>query len=104
MQKRIFPCLALLGLVLVSACSSSSDSTKVKNALKSTKTTTTIAAATTTTVATSDSTESSASVICGADNGEFPDLTSFAGAGTGYDKATVVVNCGTDTLTVTHNL
>ena len=103
MQKRIFPCLALLGLVLVSACSSSSDSTKVKNALKSGKTTTTVAATTTTTAATSESSEAGASVICGADNGEFPDLAQFPGAGTGYDAPNVVVNCGSDTMTVTSN-
>ena len=104
MQKRIFPCLALLGLVLVSACSSSSDSTKVKNALKSGKTTTTVAATTTTTTtATSESSEAGASVICGADNGEFPDLAQFPGAGTGYDAPNVVVNCGSDTMTVTSN-
>ena len=104
MQKRIFPCLALLGLVLVSACSSSSDSTKVKNALKSGKTTTTVAATTTTTTtATSESSEAGASVICGADSGEFPDLAQFPGAGTGYDAPNVVVNCGSDTMTVTSN-
>ena len=103
MQKRMFPCLALLGLVLVSACGSSSDSTKVKNALKSGKTTTTVAATTTTTAATSESSEAGASVICGADNGEFPDLAQFPGAGTGYDAPNVVVNCGSDTMTVTSN-
>ena len=104
MQKRIFPCLALLGLVLVSACGSSSDSTKVKNALKSGKTTTTVAATTTTTTtATSESSEAGASVICGADSGEFPDLAQFPGAGTGYDAPNVVVNCGSDTMTVTSN-
>ena len=103
MQKRIFPCLALLGLVLVSACSSSSDSTKVKNALKSSKTTTTIAATTTTTAATSESSEAGASVICGADNGEFPDLSQFAGAGAEFDAPNVVVNCGSNTMTVTSN-
>ena len=102
MQKRIFPCLALFGLVLVSACSSTSDSTKVKNALKSAKTTTTVAA-TTTTVATSDSGESTGAVICGADNGEFPDLSSYAGAGTGYDAPNVTVTCNSDTMTVASN-
>ena len=102
MQKRIFPCLAVLGLVLVSACSSSSDSTKVKNALKSSKTTTTIAA-TTTTTATSESSEAGASVICGADSGEFPDLTSLAGAGTGFDAPKVTVTCNSDTMTVASN-
>ena len=104
MQKRIFPCLALLGLVLVSACGSSSDSTKVKNALKSGKTTTTVAATTTTTTtATSESSEAGASVICGADNGEFPDLAQFPGAGTGYDAPTVTVSCNSDTMTVVSN-
>ena len=104
MQKRIFPCLALLGLVLVSACSSSSDSTKVKNALKSGKTTTTVAATTTTTTtATSESSEAGASVICGADSGEFPDLAQFPGAGTGYDAPTVTVTCNSDTMTVASN-
>ena len=104
MQKRIFPCLALLGLVLVSACSSSSDSTKVKNALKSGKTTTTVAATTTTTTtATSESSEAGASVICGADSGEFPDLAQFPGAGTGYDAPTVTVSCNSDTMTVVSN-
>ena len=108
MQKRIFPCLALLGLVLVSACSSSSDSTKVKNALKSGKTTTTVAATTTTevtttTTATSESSEAGASVICGADSGEFPDLTSLAGAGTGFDAPKVTVTCNSDTMTVASN-
>jgi len=104
MQKRIFSCLALFGLVLVSACSSSSDTSKVKNAAKTTKTTvaevtTTTSEVTTTTAATSSTT----SVFCGADNGEFPDLSQFAGAGTGYDKPKVVINCATDTLTVTSN-
>lgn len=104
MQKRIFSGLALLSLVLLSACSSSSDSSKVKNAVKSSKTTmvevtTTTSEVTTTTAATSSST----SVFCGADNGEFPDLSQFSGAGTGYDKPKVVVNCATDTLTVTSN-
>ena len=104
MQKRIFPCLALLGLVLVSACGSSSDSTKVKNALKSGKTTTTVAATTTTTTtATSESSEAGASVICGADSGEFPDLAQFPGAGTGYDAPTVTVTCNSDTMTVASN-
>ena len=104
MQKRMFPCLALLGLVLVSACGSSSDSTKVKNALKSGKTTTTVAATTTTTTtATSESSEAGASVICGADSGEFPDLAQFPGAGTGYDAPTVTVTCNSDTMTVASN-
>ena len=108
MQKRIFPCLALLGLVLVSACGPSSDSTKVKNALKSGKTTTTVAATTTTevtttTAATSESSGSYDSVICGADNGEFPDLAQFPGAGTGYDAPTVTVTCNSDTMTVASN-
>ena len=102
MQKRILPCLAVLGLVLVSACSSSSDSTKVKNAIKSVKTTTTVAA-TTTTTATSESSEAGASVICGADSGEFPDLTSLAGAGTGFDAPKVTVTCNSDTMTVASN-
>jgi hypothetical protein len=103
MQKHIFSSLALFGLVLVSACGSSSETTKVKNALKSTKTTTAEVTTTTTATTTTAATSSTASVICGADSGEFPDLSQFAGAGTGYDKPTVVVNCGSDTLTVTSN-
>ena len=104
MQKRIFSCLALFGLVLVSACGSSSDSSKVKNAVKSSKTTIAEVTTTTSEVTTTTAADSSnASVFCGADNGEFPDLSQFAGAGTGYDKPKVVVNCGSDTLTVTSN-
>lgn len=107
MQKRIFTGLTLLGLGLLSACGGGTTESKSRNAVMRTTstavatTTTTTISATTSTV--SDSTGSTASVICGADNGEFPDLTQYPGAGSGYDAPKVAVTCGTDTLTVTSN-
>lgn len=103
MQKRLFPCLALLGLVLVSACSSTSDTSQVKNGAKATKSTTTTSTTTSEVTSTTTATSSTTSVICGADNAEFPDLTQFSGAGSEYDAPEVTVACGTDTLTVTSN-
>ena len=119
MQKRLLSCLVLSGLVLVSACGSSSSSStedKVKNAAlrttttastattSTTSTSTTIASTTTSAAATTSTTATAAApVICGQDNGEFPDLSQFPGAGTGYDTPSVTVTCSSDTLTVKSN-
>ncbi|CAB4603030.1 unannotated protein [freshwater metagenome] len=106
MKNRIFTCLALAGLGLLAACGGAdTNEAYLKNAARVTTTTaiatTTTSPATTTTVASSSG--STKSVICGADNAEFPDLTQFAGAGSGYDAPKVVVTCGSDTLTVASN-
>ena len=121
MQKRLLSCLVLSGLVLVSACGSSSSSSeaKVKNAAlrttttastattSTTSTSTTIASTTTsaavTTSTTATTSTAAASVICGQDNGEFPDLSQFPGAGTEFDAPSVTVTCSSDTLTVKSN-
>jgi hypothetical protein len=104
MTKPIRASLALIGLVVVSACgnSTSSESSEVKNAAIRT-TTTTVASTTTTTVAASSTSGTATPVTCGADNAEFPDLTQFPGAGAGYDAPKVVVTCSSDTLTVVSN-
>ena len=113
-------CLVLSGIVLVSACGSDSSSqSQVKNAAL--RTTTTAKATTTSTASTSTTeastttstaettstaaatTEEAEPVICGADNGEFPDLSGYVGAGTGYDAPKMIVTCSSDTLTVKSN-
>ena len=113
-------CLVLSGIVLVSACGSDSSSqSQVKNAAL--RTTTTAKATTTSTASTSTTeastttstaettstaaatTEEAEPVICCADNGEFPDLSGYVGAGTGYDAPKMIVTCSSDTLTVKSN-
>jgi len=104
MKKRLFPVLALLGLGFLTACGDSSSTPDVKNAaVRTTTTTSTTVAATTTSVASSGSSSSTSPTICGADNGEFPDLSQFAGAGSGYDAPKVTVTCTSDTLSVSSN-
>lgn len=107
-SKKVFlGCLVATGVLFLSACGSASTfETKEKNAALRKTTTSTTSTSTTvasTTTSPSDSTTASEPVICGADNGEFPDLTQFVGAGASWDAPSVIVTCGSDTLTVKSN-